>query len=93
MGSKGGSERITITDNVGQGSNQPCKMVVIMPASGNSGTVRVNIDDVCTATTGIPVAKHAADAGNYLVVYVENLLQLHFYGTADDDIVDLLWMY
>jgi len=51
----GGSVRVTIDDNAGQGNDGdslPCKEVLIVADDGNSGDVRVNTGSACTASNG-----------------------------------------
>lgn len=93
MGSIGGSQRVTIASNVGTPTAQLCKKAYIIPATGNSGIIRLRIDSVCTDSTGIPIAKASAYANNIFSVEVENLNQLNFYGSNDSDVVDILWVY
>jgi hypothetical protein len=68
----GGSVRVTIASNAGQGNggtSLPCKKVWLI---SNGADVRVNLFSACTATTGIPAPLHnAANHGNDLPLELE----------------------
>lgn len=92
---QGGSERVTIASNVGQGSDQPCKKVILQASHAD---VRVKIGSACTATTGIQVPYVAQDSGtpannvyNNLELDIKNTNQLYFYGGTDTATVDILY--
>jgi hypothetical protein len=89
----GGSVRVTIDSNAGQGNggtSLPCKQVQIVAASGNSGNVRVRTGTACTASTGVPVPKFGTN--NYmLIIDTDDVSNVYFYGSSDNDIVDILY--
>ncbi len=90
---QGGSVRVTIDDNVGQGNDGdslPCKKCWIIADSSNTGNVRVTIGTDCTATTGIPVPEFGT---NHFILEIEidDVSSLYFYDSVDDDIVDILY--
>ena len=90
----GGSVRVTIVSNVGQGNggtSLPCKECQLVAASGNAGNMRVRVGTACTATTGIPVPKFGTN--HYmLTIPIDDVSSLYFYSSdSDDDIVDILY--
>lgn len=99
ISSGGGSIRVTITSNVGQGNggtSLPCKGCIIV---SNGTDVRVNIGSACTAITGIPVpwfghsttATQTYSVYNTLFLPVDDVANLYFYGATNDIVVDILY--
>jgi len=91
--SAGGSVRVTIASNAGQGNggnSLPCKKCWIVGDSANTGTVRVEIGDACGSTEGIPVPEFGT---NHFVLDLEidDVSKLYFYGSVDGDKVDILY--
>lgn len=89
----GGSVRVAIASNAGQGNggtSLPCKEVWIIGDSGNSGTIRVKIGEACTATTGIPVPEFGTDHW-ILRLPIDDVASLYFYGSNNTDNVDILY--
>lgn len=89
----GGSERITIADNAGHAEDQICRLAIVIADVDNSGTVRLNVGSECTATTGIPIPLHSESSVNHIPIPIDNTNKLYFYGSSDDDIVDILWLF
>jgi hypothetical protein len=90
----GGSVRVTIAANAGQGNggtSLQCKEVVLVAGSGNSGNMRVTIGAACTSTTGIPVPKFGTN--HYVLRFsIDDVAKLYFYSDdAADDVVDILY--
>jgi len=89
----GGSVRVTIASNVGQGNggtSLPCKGCFVSPASANSGVIRVNIAAAASATVGIQIPD--ADQGGPVFLPVDDVSLLYFYGGTDGDVVDVLYL-
>jgi hypothetical protein len=90
----GGSVRVAIASNVGQGNGGTsllCKRVWLI---ANNPDIRVNLYSACTATTGIPVPQfNAANNGNErpLCLEVNDVANLYFYGATDAKVVDILY--
>jgi len=79
--SAGGTQKLTITDTVAQGSSQACKSRVA--TWSGTGPVTVNIGS-------------AADADSFPLIAgmslpYENLNLLYFYSATNGDIINLLW--
>lgn len=89
----GGSVRVTLASNVGQGNGGtsiPCQGLWVSPASGNSGVIKMNIAAPASATLGIELSD--ADTGSGpLWVPVDDVNLLYFYGT-NDDVVDITYI-
>ncbi len=88
----GGSVRVTIASNVGQGNggtSLPCKKVWVV----TDGTdVRMNIGTACTAITGIPVPFFSATVTSGPVeVEIDDVSKLYFYGATNAKVVDILY--
>lgn len=91
--SEGGSVRVTIDDNVGQGNDGtslPCKKCWIIGDSSNTGNIRVTIGTDCTSTTGIPVPEFGTHHF-VLPLEIDDVSSLYFYGSVDADKVDILY--
>lgn len=82
VSAKGGAQKVTLANNVGQGSSQPCRSILVVHASDNA--VYMNIGA-------------AADADDFIIpknvivpVPVSDCSDLYFYGT-NADTIRLLW--
>ena len=87
----GGSVRLTIASNVAhQTTSTPCKKVWI---SAERKELRVNIGSVCEATTGmaLPIRDGSSYSGELLVLEIDDINKLFFYGTVDGKIIDILY--
>ena len=101
---QGGSVRVTIPgtpfqyqtgDGTTEGASRPCLECWILALEGNSAAIRVNIGSACTATTGQEIPKgvaHDKDGSSQaLRMPIRNLNLLHFIGSSENDVVDILW--
>lgn len=98
----GGSNRVTIpTATVIRGgtgtdgsTGVPCKEAYLQAPFGNTGFARVTIGVACTSVTGIVVPNTASIPGTAgsapLVIPINDLANLYFYGTAAD-VIDILY--
>lgn len=91
--SLGGSVRVTISNNVGQGNggtSLPCKKVWL---NSDGVDVRVNFGEAPTATTGIqvPQVDQANDVWDVLELDCDDVAELYFYGDTDTKVVDILY--
>jgi len=92
----GGSVRLVIgttgaTGNEAfQTTSTPCKKVWI---SADRKEIRVTIGTNCTATTGItvPIREGSTYTGELLVLEIDDINKLFFYGTVDGRNVDILY--
>lgn len=87
----GGSVRLTIASNVAhQTTSTPCKKVWI---SAERKEIRVNIGSACTVSTGIalPIREGSSYSGELLVLEIDDINKLYFYGSVDGKIVDILY--
>lgn len=88
----GGSVQLIITTNhAHQTTSTPCKKVWMV---ANTKDIRVNIGSVCTDTTvGIPVSCFDTTLGFYLplVIEIDDINELYFYGGANDAVIDILY--
>lgn len=80
--SAGGTQKLTISSNIAQGSAQACRSVLIVHSSDNAIYLQLGA---------------TADVDDWLVpknfpipVPIDNCSKLHFYGT-DADTIRLLW--
>lgn len=91
--SAGGSVRVTIADNAGQGNDGtslPCKKCWII---SDANDVRVEIGDACGSTEGIPVPMFNTTLGMYqpLPLEIDDVSSLYFYGATNAKVVDILY--
>jgi hypothetical protein len=82
----GGTQKLTITDNVAVGADQACRSCLIHVPSDNGGIVYLTL------------ANEAADANDFRVpegqvipIPVDNCSDLHFYSTVNGDLIHILW--
>lgn len=81
----GGSERVQLDTNTGQGADQACRFCRIQPVSTNTQVMRVRIGAVCGADDGVEVPGDPV-----LTPYsVSNTNLLQFYSTDADAKVDI----
>lgn len=82
----GGSQRVTLSNGVAQGSSQICKYCRVQVADANTEVVRIRIDTAVTdATTGVEIPSNPV-----LTPYsISDLNQLYFYSADTDAIVDI----
>lgn len=86
----GGSVRLTIASNVAhQTSSTPCKKVWLIASRGD---IRVNIGSECEVDTGIPVSYEVGTTGTLpLMLEIDDINALYFYGATDDKTIDILY--
>ena len=89
----GGSVRLTISSNAArQTTSTPCKRVWII-ASKND--IRVKFGSACTVSTGIPVPPWGTTAQSVwhspLMLEIDDISELYFYGATDAQTVDILY--
>ena len=92
----GGSVRLTIgttgaaANEAFQTTSTPCKKVWI---SADRKEVRITIGMRCTATTGIavPIREGSTYTGELLILEIDDINKLYFYGTVDGRTVDILY--
>jgi hypothetical protein len=82
----GGTQKLTILDNVAVGTNQACRSCLLHLPATNSGKIHVT------------TANEAADANDFLLPTgqvipfpVNNVSDLRFYGTVNGDVIHILW--
>lgn len=95
----GGSVRVTIASNAGQGNggtSLACKGCYI---NSNGQDVRVKIGSACTDSTGIAVpwyghsttTNETYSVWNALFLPIDDISQLYFYGGTNGVVVDILY--
>jgi len=93
--SGGGSVRVTIASNVGRGNGGTsllCAGCWVSPASGNSGTTKMNIGAAASASSGIELSD-ADTGGGPLWVPIDDVAKLYFYSSdSDDDVIDITYL-
>lgn len=88
----GGSIRLTIASNAArQTTSTPIRKAYIQCAAGNTGIVKVNVYAAASATLGLQVPEVVDDGAGPLVLEVDDLNALYFYGATNDDTVDILY--
>lgn len=89
----GGSVKVTIASNVGQGNGGTtlkCAGCWVSSAAANTGPVKMNIASAANANLGIELPK--SDAANPLWVPISDVSKLYFYSGTDGDIVDITYL-
>lgn len=83
---EGGTQKLTITDNHVVGTSQACRSCLIHAPTTNSGNIHLTI------------AGEIADANDFLIpdgqvipIPIDNVSDLHFYGTVNGDKIYILW--
>ena len=92
----GGSVRLTIgtdgetANEAFQTASTPCKKVWI---SADRKEIRVNISTACTATIGMacPIRDGSSYSGELLVLEIDDINKLFFYGSTAGRTVDILY--
>ncbi len=92
----GGSVRLTIgtdgetANEAFQTTSTPCKKVWI---SADRKEIRVTIGINCTATTGIavPIREGSTYSGELLVLEIDDINKLYFYGGVAGRTIDILY--
>jgi len=87
----GGSVQLTIPTSGGtanqafQTTSTPCKKVWIMPSAN---TVRVNIGSACTGTT---VGINLASTTIPIMIEIDDINKLFFYGSSNNEVISILY--
>lgn len=90
----GGSVRVTIASNVGQGNggtSLPCRGCFVSPASGNTGVIKMNISAAASASLGIELGD-ADTGGGPMYMPIDDISKLYFYGATDGDDIDITYL-
>ena len=89
----GGSVKVTIASNVGQGNggtSLPCRGCWVCPEAANTGHIHMNICADATANLGIELSD--SDQGGPLWVPISDVSSLYFYGASDNDVVHITYL-
>lgn len=87
----GGSVQLTMETTGGvasqahQSTSTPCKKVWIMPSAD---TTRVNIGSACTGTT---IGMRLASTTIPVMIEIDDINMLYFYGSSNDETIDILY--
>jgi len=84
--STGDTQKLTILDNVAVGVSQSCRSCLIHLPATNSGKIYVT-----TASRAANANDFLLPAGQVIPFPVDNVSDLHFYGTVNGDVVHILW--
>ena len=90
--STGGSVRVTIASNVGQGNggtSLPCAGCYVSCPTANTGPVRMNIGAAASATVGIEIGEAGLMGVPWLPI--DDVANLYFYSGTDGDVIDILY--
>jgi len=90
----GGSVRVTISSNVGQGNggtSLPCRGCWVCPASANTGVIKMNIAAAASASLGIELSDANTGSGP-LYIPIDDVSKLYFYGATDGDDIDITYL-
>jgi len=101
----GGSVRVTIASNVGQGNggtSKPCKACYVVAPPGNTSYIVMNVGVAATSILGTTVP--AGPSGATITinistsvspppdkVEIDDMNKLYFWGATDGDVVDIRW--
>jgi len=94
IASEGGSVRVTIASNVGQGNDGtalPCKGCWVSPASDNTGVIKMNISAAASASLGVELGD-ADTGGGPMFVPIDDVAKLYFYGATNGDVIDITYL-
>jgi hypothetical protein len=89
----GGSVRVTLSSNVGQGNggtSLPCKMCWISTPTGSTAPTKVNIDAAASATLGVEIPETAG--ASPLMIPIDDVSKLYFYGAGASDVIDITYV-
>jgi len=89
----GGSVRVTIAANVGQGNGGTslvCKGCFVSPDATNTGSIRMNIHAAASSVLGIVLPN--SDEGTPIFVPIDDVSHLYFYGGTNGDKVDIMYL-
>lgn len=86
----GGSVRVTMASNVGQGNggtSLPCAGCWISCPSGNTAPTKFNIGAAASATLGVEIPEQTP-----VWVPIDDVSQLYFYTGGASDVVDITYL-
>ena len=89
--SGGGSVRVTIAANKGQGNggtSLECAGCFVSVPATNTGPVRMNVSAAASATLGIEIP----EASSPVWVPVDDVALLYFYSATNEDVIDILYL-
>ena len=87
----GEDDRVTIALTVGQGNagvSLPCAGCWISVPATNTGPVRMNVGEACTATNGIEIP----EAASPFFFNIDDVSSLYFYSATNGDVIDIIGM-
>jgi hypothetical protein len=87
----GGSVRVTMAANVGQGNggtSLPCAGCWVSAPSGNTAPTKFNIGAAASATLGVEIAEGVTA----LWIPIDDVAQLYFYTGGATDVVDITYL-
>lgn len=87
----GGSVRVTLASNVGQGNDGtslPCRGCWVSVPTGNTAPTKFNIGAAASATLGVEIPEGVTA----LWIPISDVAQLYFYSGAATDIVDITYL-
>lgn len=86
----GGSVRVTMSSNVGQGNggtSLPCAGCWISCPSGNTAPTKFNIDAAASATLGVEIPEQEP-----IWIPIDDVASLYFYTGGATDVVDITYL-
>ena len=100
----GGSVRVTLATNVGQGNggtSLPCAGCWVQPVLANTEVVKMNIGAAASATLGVDLQRphindgtdeYGAAAAQPIWVPIDDVSKLYFYSAQADAVVDITYL-
>jgi len=82
----GGTQKLTILNNVAVGGSQVCRSCVLHLPQTNSGRIHLT-----TANEAADVNDFLLPTGQVIPWPVDNISDLHFYGTVNGDVIYIAW--
>ena len=89
----GGSVRVTLSSNVGQGNggtSLPCRMCWVSASIAATAPTKVNIGAAASQTLGVTLCP--ADVSQPLMIPVDDVSKLYFWSAGATDIVDIMYV-
>jgi len=86
ISSDGGTQKLAISSSLAQGSAQPCHSCLIHCPDGNSGDVHLTF-----ANEDADVDDWLVPKGQAIPTPIDDVSDLHFYGTNDSDLIYVIW--
>lgn len=82
----GGTQKLTITNNVAVGADQACRSCLIHVPSTNGGNMYLTYANEAADTEDFLVPE-----GQVIPCPVDNVSDLHFYSTTNGDLIYIIW--